>query len=164
VEICLFGRNPGRAGPNLAAAQFATPVRRCSRDGLHPLRARLDASDSTTGVGGQLSFRLIQDNQFVAKRVTYSRATADRYVEWGHNRLSPGLQKVRESLVDVGDHYVRFRSDMEVYDQLGIRLRKTETRSLIGAPQQTMTQPVSIKGDRRVKIGDAKQMVVEFSK
>ena len=37
-------------------------------------RARPDASYSTVGVGDQLSFRLIQDNQVVAKRVAYSGA------------------------------------------------------------------------------------------
>ena len=102
-------------------------------------RARPDASYSTVGVGDQLSFRLIQDNQVVAKRVAYSGATADRYVEWGQNRLAPGLQKGCESLVDVGDQNVGLRSDMKVYYQLGVRLRKTETRSLIAAPQQSMT-------------------------
>ncbi len=66
-------------------------------------RSRPDASYSTVGVGDQLSFRLMQDSQFVAKRVAYSRATADHYVEWGQNRLAPGLQKDCESLVDVGD-------------------------------------------------------------
>ncbi|MBV8103804.1 MAG: hypothetical protein JO223_04115 [Hyphomicrobiales bacterium] len=51
-----------------------------------------------------------------------------------------------------------------MYDQFGVRLRKTETGGLIAAPQQTMAQPIPIKGDRRVEIGDVKQMVVEFSK
>jgi hypothetical protein len=101
--------------------------------------AGAEASYSTVGIGHQLSFRLIQDDQFVAKGVAYSRTTANRYVEWGQNRLAPGLQKGCESLVDVCDQYVRLRSDMKVYYQLGVRLRKTETRSLTAAPQQSVT-------------------------
>ena len=60
-------------------------------------RSRPDASYSTAGVGNQLSFRLIQDNQFVAKRVAYSRATADHYVEWGQNRLAPAFKKAAKA-------------------------------------------------------------------
>jgi hypothetical protein len=60
-------------------------------------RARPDASYSTVGVGDQLSFRLIQDNQVVAKRVAYSGATADRYVEWGQNRLAPAFKKAAKA-------------------------------------------------------------------
>ena len=102
-------------------------------------RSRPDASYSTVGVGDQLSFRLIQDNQFVAKRVAYSRATADHYVEWGQNRLASRLQKGCESLVDVGDKMSVSGPIWRVCHQLGVRLRKTETRSFIAAPQQSMT-------------------------
>ena len=54
-------------------------------------------------------------------------------------RIESPPEKGCESLVDVGDQYVRLKSDMKVHYQLGVRLKKTETRSLSGAPQQSMT-------------------------
>ena len=90
---------PTRALRASQVEAFTRPLRRDSRVRVKSLalkvrssiptacatRSRPDASYSTVGVGDQLSFRLIQDNQFVAKRVAYSRATADHYVEWGQN-------------------------------------------------------------------------------
>jgi hypothetical protein len=86
----------------------------CPNAGLQigPLRlrgARADASYSTVGVGHQLSFRLIQDDQFVAKGVAYSRTTANRYVECGQNRLAPKrLRKPRRRRRPICPSQVRY--------------------------------------------------------
>jgi hypothetical protein len=69
-----------------------------------------------------------------------------------------------ESLVDIDDQNVRLGSDLQVNDKLRVRLGKGEASRFIASPQQSMTELVAIKGDRRLKIGDAKQMIVEFSK
>ena len=73
-------------------------------------------------------------------------------------------QEERESLVDVGNHNVRLGSDLRVNDQLRVGLRKSQASRFTASPQQAMAELVPIKGDRRVKIGDAEQVIVELSK
>jgi hypothetical protein len=76
----------------------------------------------------------------------------------------PSAQEERESLVDVRNHNVRLGPDLQVNDQLSIGLRKSEASRFSASPQQAMTELVAIKGNRRIKIGDAEQVIVGFSK
>jgi hypothetical protein len=71
-------------------------------------------------------------------------------------------QEECESLVDIGNHNVRFGPDPQVNDQLSFGFRKSEASRFTASPQQAMTELVAIKGNRRVKIGDAQQVIVEF--
>ena len=123
----------------------------------------IDADHSPIGVGRQSAFRLIQQDEFVAKRVANARATADRDVERSLYAHAACAQEERESLVDVGNHNVRLGSDLQVNDQVRVGLRKSEARRFTASPQQAMAELVPIKGDRRVKIGDAEQVIVELS-
>jgi hypothetical protein len=127
-------------------------------------RPRLNPDHSSLGVGRQSAFRLVQQDKFVAKGIANARAPADHNVERTLNALAACAQETRESLVDIGDQNVRLGSDLQVNDQLGVGLWKGEASRFIASPQQAMTELVAIKGDRRVKIGDAKQMIVEFLK
>jgi hypothetical protein len=129
-------------------------VRRSPLDTLHP----------PIGVGGQSALGLIQHDQFVAKGITNARATADCNIEWVLDGRPACVQKCRESFIDVANQNVRLGSNVEVYDEFRVRLGESEAGSFIASPQQTMTQFVPIKGNRRVKIGDPKQMIVELSK
>jgi len=102
-------------------------------------RSRPDASYSTVGVGDQLSFRLIQDKPIrcLTGRVfaRNGRSLCRMGPESTRPRPSKRLRKPgRRRRQNVG-----LRSDMEVCHQLGVRLRKTETRSFLAAPQQSMT-------------------------
>lgn len=123
-----------------------------------------DADHSPIGVGRQSAFRLIQQDEFVAKRVANARATADRDVERSLYAHAACAQEERESLVDVGNHNIRLGSDLQVNDQLRVGLRKSQASRFTASPQQAMPELVPIKGDRRVKIGDAEQVIVELSK
>ena len=125
---------------------------------------RLNPDHSPLGVGRQSTFRLVQQDEFVAKGITNAGTPADRNIEWRLNALAACAQETRESLVDIGDQNVRLGSDLQVNDKLRVCLGKGEANCFIASPKQAMTELVAIKGDRRVKIGDAKQMIVEFSK
>lgn len=116
------------------------------------------------GVGGQSAFRLIQQHEFVAEWIANARTPADRDVERTLDTRAACAQEERQSLVHVGNQNVRLGPDSQVNDQLRVGLRKREASRFAASPQQAMTELVAIKGNRRVKIGDAEQMIVEFSK
>jgi hypothetical protein len=126
--------------------------------------SRLNADHSAVGVGRQSAFRLIQQDEFVAKRVANARAPADGDVKRTLDALAACTQEERESLVDVGNHNVCLGPDLQMNDQFRVGLRKSEASRFIASPQQAMTELVPIKGNCRVKIGDAEQVIVEFSK
>jgi hypothetical protein len=141
-------------------ARLTVQVCRC----LSTRRPRLHPDHSPLGIGRQSAFRLVQQDEFVAKRIANARTPTNRDVERTLNALAARAQEERESLVYVGDQNVRLGSDLQVNDKLRVRLGKGEASRFIASPQKAVTELVAIKGDRRVKIGDAKQMIVEFSK
>jgi hypothetical protein len=51
-----------------------------------------------------------------------------------------------------------------VDDELRVRVRKGKTDRFVASPQHSMPEAIAIEGYRRIKIGDAKQKVVELSK
>ena len=95
---------------------------------------RLDACDSTFGVGRQLAFGLIQYDQRVAEGVAQSRTRADADVEWVLDRLAARTQEGRESRLDVVNHNVRLGSDVEVNYKLRVRFRKSKTCCFLASP------------------------------
>jgi hypothetical protein len=125
---------------------------------------RLNPDHSPLGVGRQSAFRLVQQDEFVAKWIANARTPADRNVERRLNALAACAKEACESLADIGDQNVRLGSDLQVNDKLCVGLRKGEASCFIASPKQAMTELVAIKEDRGVKIGDAEQMIVEFSK
>jgi predicted nucleic acid-binding protein len=127
-------------------------------------RPRLNADHSPIGIGRQSAFRLIQEDEFVAEGIANARASPDRNVERALDRLAARAQEARESLVGVGDHDVRLGADVQMNDQLRVGLRKREASRFAASPQQAMAELVAIEGNRRVQIGDAEQMIVDFSK
>jgi hypothetical protein len=51
-----------------------------------------------------------------------------------------------------------------VYNELGVRFRKGKTDRFSASPQHSMPKAIAIEGNRRIKIADAKQKVIELSK
>jgi hypothetical protein len=86
------------------------------------------------GVGRQSAFRLIQQDEFVAKRVANPRAPADRDVERMLDALAACPKEERKSLVGIGDQNVSLWPDLEVNDQLRFGLRKSEASRFIASP------------------------------
>jgi hypothetical protein len=107
---------------------------------------------------------LVQYSEHVAKRIANAGATAYRDIEGRLDGLRARPQEFGVSLFDVSNQDVCFRADMEVHNKLCIRLGKREARRLAASPQETVAQLIAVEGDRRVKIGNAKQMIIELSK
>jgi hypothetical protein len=115
-------------------------------------------------VGRQRAFGLVQQNQFVAKRVANARASADRDVERSLYRLAARAQEQRERLINIVNDNIGFWTDVQVHDEFRVRIRKGKTDRFVASPQHWMSEAIAIERYRRIKIGDAKQKVVELSK
>jgi hypothetical protein len=107
---------------------------------------------------------LVQYDQFVAERVANTRAPTYGDIKWLLDGHAACEQDGRESFVDIADQNVRLWADMQMHDQFRICLGQREASRFMAPPEQTMTELVSIEGDRCVEIADAKQMVVDLSK
>jgi hypothetical protein len=83
------------------AASVAENCRGCTRAELRSegllaaitRRSRLNADHSPIGVGRQSAFRLIQQDEFVAKRIANARAPADRFATTGDDRACRDKRK-----------------------------------------------------------------------
>jgi hypothetical protein len=128
------------------------------------LSSRLDTDHPAVGVGRQLAFGLIQDDQFVAERVAPTRTPFNRNVERVLDCLTACAHERHECGIDVANQNIRLGSFAKVYDKLCFGLSKGEADCFIASPQQSMAELVSIERDRCIKIGYAKQMIVELSK
>ena len=148
-----------RAAPSILSRCNAYDGRTAHSSGLSLSstgRLRLNPDHLPLGVGRQSAFRLVQQDEFVAKGIANARTPTDRNIERTLNALAAGAQEERESLVDIGDQNVRLGSDLQVDDKLRVRLGKGEASGFIASLQKPMTELVAIERDRRVKIGDAK--------
>jgi hypothetical protein len=111
-----------------------------------------------------MSFGLIQYRVFVPEWVANARTPAYRQVERRLDSLAARPQECCKRFVDVGDDNVRLGPNAEVDNQFRIRLWKLKANRLLRSPQQAVTQLVPVKRDRRLKVGDAKQMTVNLPK
>ena len=125
---------------------------------------RRDADDATVVVRRQHAFGLIQQNQFVAEGVANARASPDRDVERTLHSLAARAQENGKRLVNIFNQNIGFRTDVQVSHELCVRLRKGKADRFVASPQDSMPEAVAIERYRRIKIGDAKQKVVELSK
>jgi hypothetical protein len=107
---------------------------------------------------------LVQQNQFVAKRVANARASANRDVERSLYRLAARAQEQRERLITIVNDNIGFWTDIQVHDELSVGVRKSKADRFVASPQDRMSEAIAIERYRRIKIGDAKQKVVELSK
>ena len=107
---------------------------------------------------------MIQYDQFIAEGIANACTTANRQVERRLDGVAARVQEDRESLLDVAHENVRLWSNMEMHDQLRVRLWELEADRLVGSPQEPMAKLVAIKCNRRFEIGGAKQVTVDFSK
>ena len=115
-------------------------------------------------VGRQLAFGLVQQNQFVAEGVANARASANRDVERMLYRLAARAQEERECLINILNENIGFGTDVQVHDELRLRVWKGKADRFVASPQHSMPEAITIEGYRRIQIGDAKQEVVELSK
>jgi hypothetical protein len=127
-------------------------------------RRPLDASDTAVGVGDERAFRLIQDHQYVAKGIAHTRAPPDRNVERRLDCLASSAQEKVEGFVDIVNDYIGFGADIQVNYELGVRVRKSKPNRFRASPQDSVPEAIAIKPYRRIKIGDAKQEIVQLSK
>jgi hypothetical protein len=107
---------------------------------------------------------LIQYDNHVAKRIANAGAAAYRDIEGSLDGVPARPQELGISLFDISNQDVCFRADPQMHDELCIRLGKREARRLAALPQEAVAQFVTVEGDRRINIGDAKQMIVDLSK
>ena len=78
--------------------------------------------------------------------------------------LAAGAQEEGNGLVDIFNQNIGFGTDVEVRHELRIGVGKGKADRFIGSPQHAMSQTIAIERYRRIKIGDAKHMIVELSK
>jgi hypothetical protein len=107
---------------------------------------------------------LVQQSERVAERVTNACASADRDVEGRLHSLAARAQEKRERFIDILNHDIGFRADMQVHDELCVGVRKSKADRFVASPQDAMPEAIAVEGDRGIKVGDAKQKVVELSK
>jgi hypothetical protein len=127
-------------------------------------RRRPDPDHPALFVGHEAAFGLVQQSEFVTKWVANARAAADRNVEWVLNCLAARVQESREGLVNIFNDNIGFGADLQVNDELCIGVRKAEPDRFVASPQDSMPEAVTVKGYRRIEIGDAEEKVVEPSK
>ena len=116
------------------------------------------------GVGRQPAFRLVQQNHFVAEWVANARASANRDVERRLHGLTAGLQEGGESRVRILNDNIGFGANVEVNDELRVCFGERKADGFVGSPQDRMPETIAIEGNRCIKVGDAKQEVVELTK
>ena len=78
-------------------------------------RAGLHAGDPPIGVCDQLSFRLVQYDEHVAKRIANAGTTAYRDIEERLDGFPARPQELGVSLFDVSNQDVCFRADTEMH-------------------------------------------------
>jgi hypothetical protein len=76
-------------------------------------RPRLNPDHSALDVCRQSAFRLVQQDEFVAKGIANARAPTDRNVERTLSGLAACAQETRESLVDIRNQNVCLGSDLQ---------------------------------------------------
>jgi hypothetical protein len=76
----------------------------------------------------------------------------------------PALKKKANASSTSSTRISVFGSDVEVRYQLRVGVRKGKANRFIGSPQDAMSQTIAIERYRRIKISDAKHMIVELSK
>ncbi|HLY00764.1 MAG TPA: hypothetical protein VKR62_18885 [Roseiarcus sp.] len=124
----------------------------------------LDAGHPAFRVGRQPALGLVQQGEFIAERVADARAAADRDVERRFDSLAAGAEEERERLLDIVNQNIGFRADAQVAHEFGVGVRKGEPDRFLASPKHPMPKAVAIEGDGRVKVGDAKQEIVELTK
>ena len=124
---------------------------------------RRDADDAAVVVRRQHAFGLIQQNQFVAEGVANARASPDRDVERTFHSVAARTQENGQRLVNIFNQNIGFRSDAQVNHELCVRLRKGKADRFVAPPHDSMPEPVAVERYRRIKVGDAKEEVIELS-
>jgi hypothetical protein len=143
-----------------------------SGPGLTPIRLPpswvvgpwLNAGHPAFRVGRQPALGLVQQGEFIAERVADARAAADRDVERRFDSLAAGAEEDRKRVLDIVNQNIGFRADTQVAHEFGVGVRKGEADRVFASPKHAMPKAVAIEGDRGVKVGDAKQEIVELSK
>jgi DNA-binding MarR family transcriptional regulator len=127
-------------------------------------RPRLNADHPTLTIGRQTTFGLVQQNQLVAERVANARTSADRDVEGRLHSLAARAHEKRERFIDILNYNIGFRADVEVHNELRVRVRESKADRFVTPPQHAMAEAIVIEGDGRVQIAGAKQKAIQLSK